>query len=39
MSVDRLCAYYGFCADLRIMPTSGLRTGQPELREAPKTSA
>jgi hypothetical protein len=31
--------HFGFCADLRIMPTSGLRTGQPELREAPKTSA
>jgi hypothetical protein len=39
MSVDRLCAYYGFCADLWVMPTSALKVGPRELREAPKTSA
>lgn len=39
MSVDRLCAYNGFCADLWVMPTSALETGLRELREGPKTSA
>jgi hypothetical protein len=39
MSVDRLCAYYGFCADLRIMPTSGSITGWREFGSAPTTSA
>ena len=39
MSVDRLCAYYGLCADLWVMPTSALETGPCELREAPNTSA
>jgi hypothetical protein len=39
VSVDRLCAYYGFCADPWIMPTSTLETGPRELLAAPKTSA
>jgi hypothetical protein len=39
MSVDRLCAYYGFCADLWIMPTSALKTGPYKLVDAPDTSA
>jgi hypothetical protein len=39
MSIDRLCAYYGFCADLRIMPTSGLKRVLRELQGAPTTSA
>jgi hypothetical protein len=39
MSVDRLCAYYGFSADLWIMPTSAQKTGPRELLGVPKTSA
>lgn len=39
MSVDRLCAYYGFSADRWIMPTSSLNQGRRELAGAPKTSA
>ena len=30
---------FGFCADLRVMPTSALKTGLRELRVGPKTSA
>ena len=31
--------HFGFCADLRIMPTFCLTTGVRELGGAPKTSA